>query len=111
MLTKRTAGKRLSARQAMVTANKHILFHYPTMFTGGTPRRLVLTQGKWWIVPIVLTHPEHGILGETGVVAVDGASGEIVGSSPRKEVVAAGTRLRKGKGYESEAAILPARTL
>jgi hypothetical protein len=108
---KRPAHRAISAGQAMLAANKYLLFHYPTMFTGALPRRLKLPTYDVWIVPIVLTHPDRGIIGEAGLVAVDAHSGQVVGSTPRAEVVAAGKRLREAKHDALETAVLPTRTV
>lgn len=108
---KRAAHRAISADQAMLAANKYLLFHYPTMFTGALPRRLKLPTYDVWVVPIVLTHPDRGIVGEAGLVAVDAHSGQVVGSTPRAEVVAAGKRLREAKHYDLETASLPPRTV
>jgi hypothetical protein len=108
---KRPAHQAISADQAMLAANKYILFHYPTMFTGAIPQRLRLPTYEVWVVPIVLTHPDHGVVGEAGLVAVDAFSGQILGSTPRAEVVAAGKRLREAKHYDLETAFLPTRTV
>jgi hypothetical protein len=86
----------------MIAANKFILFTYPTMFTGGMPHRLALPSGEVWIVPIVLTHVDHGIVGQVGSVVLDVRTGEVLGRTPRGEVVASGARLREGKGYALE---------
>jgi hypothetical protein len=94
-----------------MTANKFILFHYPTMFTGGLPHRLPLPAAEFWIVPVVLTHPDHGIVGEVGSVAVDLHTSEIVGRTPRAQAVAAGKHLREARGYAREPALLSARTV
>ena len=101
----------ISAAAALATAAKHLLFHYPTMFTVRAPRRLALTELQLWIVPIVLTHPDRGVVGEVGFVAIDAATGEILGSTPRREVVRAGKQLREAKNYGLEAAVLPARAV
>src|SRR5439155_21154765 len=100
MPVKSPAHKVITPETAMLAANKHILFHYPTMFTGIAPHRLCLLTADVWIVPIVLTHPEHGILGEVGLVAVDASTGQVLGSTPRRDVVAAGKRLREAKGHD-----------
>jgi hypothetical protein len=102
---------RISARQAMVAANRHLLFHYPTMFTGATPRRLRLPNLDLWVVPIVLTHPVKGVVGQVGLVAVDASSGEVMGSTPRPEAVASAKKIRGAKGYELETAILRPRAV
>jgi hypothetical protein len=87
-------GKVLSPSQAMVAASWFILFHYPTMFTGARPHRLRLATVDLWVVPVVLTHPDHGIIGEVGMVGIESRTGEVVGHTPRAEGVAAAKRLR-----------------
>src|SRR5262245_19910088 len=102
MVTKHRVKKSISARQARLIANEYCLHHYPMMFTGGTPKRLVLKNAVWWVVPIVLTSPGFGIVGEAGVVAVDADTAEVVGSTDRGEVASAGKRLRERRGDELE---------
>jgi hypothetical protein len=101
----------MSAAAAMVAASKHVLFHYPTMFTVSRPRRLALVDSQLWIVPIVLTHPDHGVLGDAGFVAIDAATGAVLGSTPRREVVHAGKQLREAKSNGRKAAVFPARAV
>jgi hypothetical protein len=111
MGAKHRVKKSITARRAQLIANEYCLLHYPMMFTGGAPMRLVLKNAEWWIVPIVLTSPGFGIVGEAGVVAIEAGTGEIVGRTDRREVAVAGKRLREGKGDELEAAFLQARTV
>lgn len=98
--------QRINADRAMLVASEFVLFHYPTLFTGGIPRRLSLQGRDLWIVPIVLTHPEYGVVGDAGIVAIDARTGRVLGSTPRREVVAAGKRLRKAKRDALETAFL-----
>lgn len=93
----------------MIAANKFCLFHYPNMFTGGIPHRLVLPSGKVWVVPIVLTHPDHGIVGQAGSIIMDAITGEILAHTERSEVVAAGKKAREAKGYALRVAVPAAR--
>ena len=111
MAAKQRVKKSFSAKQALLIANEYCLLHYPMMFTGGAPKRLVLKNAEWWIVSIVLTSPGFGIVGEAGVVAIDAGTAEVVGSTDRSEVAAAGKRLHEGRGDELEAAFLQARTV
>src|SRR5713226_2108398 len=106
MRRQRTAVKSLTAEEAMIAANRYILLHYPTMYTGAMPRRLILPRKVLWAVPIVLTHPEHGVVGDVGLIAVDAASGRVVGATPRSEVVAAGRKQREARGHDLETAFL-----
>lgn len=92
----------ISAAAALATAGKQILFHYPTMYTVSRPRRVLLADAKMWIVPIVLTDADRGIVGDVGFVAIDAGTGAILGSTPRREVVRAGKQLREEKNYGHE---------
>ena len=100
----------IDAQRAMAAASEYCLFHYPTMVTGGIPRRLSLPDSELWIVPVVLTHPDYGVVGEAGVVAIDARTAKVIVSTPRSEVVAGGQRLREAKRSDLEAAFLQART-
>lgn len=111
MPRKRAVSPPLTAKQAMIAANRYILFHYPTMYTGALPRRLTLPNLDVWAVPIDLTHADHGVVADVGLVAVDVAKGEVVGATPRSEVVAAGKKLRKARHYDLEAAFLRSRAV
>ncbi len=106
MAKHRPRRKAMTAEDALIAANKDILFHYPTMFTGRSPRRLSLPNAELWIVPIVFTHADHGLVGDVGYIALHGYTGEVVGRTPREEVVAAGSRLRMAKGYALETSVL-----
>ena len=95
----------------MTLANRYILFNYPTMYTGGLPRRLTLKNLDVWAVPIVLTHPDHGVVGDVGLLAVGAASGQVVGATPRSRVIAAGKKLREAKRYDLETSFLHTRAV
>jgi hypothetical protein len=64
-----------------------------------------------WIVPILLTSPGHGAVGEVGMVAVSVTASEVVGGTPRREVVAAIKNLRETHADALEAAFHQARTV
>ena len=57
----------------MQAANGYIVRHYPFGCLGINPRRLV-GKNDFWIVPIFLTSPGYGAVGEVGLVAVDALS-------------------------------------
>ena len=81
------------------------------MYTVRQPRRLTVADGELWIVPVVLTHPDHGVLGDAGFVAIEAATGAVVGSTSRREVVRAGKQLREAKTNGVAAAVFQARAL
>src|SRR5437899_3255871 len=85
-------------------ANAHILRHYPFGCLGGTPRRLLLENLGLWFVPVFLTSPGIGPVGEVGVVAVDEQKARVVGYTEQQEVAKAVQQLKESKGDEREAA-------
>jgi hypothetical protein len=98
-----------TAEAAVIAANEYMLLHYVIGLLGGTPYHLSLPTGELWIVPMVLTSPAYGAVGEVGAVAVDASTGDVVGGTPRPEVIAAIRRLREAKHDAIEAAFLRAR--
>ena len=102
--TVRPRGKPTSAEKAQIVGNAYCLLHYATGYAAGTPRRLSLPGQQCWIMPVVLTSPGFGIVGEVGFLAVEARSGKVIGSTSRSEVVAAGNRLAEEKRDDLEAA-------
>ena len=99
------------AEKAIIAANRYALRQYPLGILAGTPRHLSLQKSDVWIVPILLTSPGYGAVGEVGVVAVNAQTGKVVGGTPKQEVIAAGKRLREETRDELEAAFHRARTV
>src|SRR6266550_1503626 len=93
-----------SADQVLIAANSHCLRSYGIRCSGGTPRHLPVRGTSVWIIPVLLTSPGYGVVGEVGVVAVDAATHEVVGATPREEVRAEVVRLAGEKRDELEAA-------
>ena len=73
------------------------------------PYRLSLPDGEMWIVPVVLTSPGYGMVGEVGMLAVSVRTGKVVGATPREEARAAATELAREKGHDLDAAFRQAR--
>src|SRR5207244_4337964 len=100
----RTKKEARDPDEFVIAANGHIVRHYPIGCLGGTARLLQLGSRELWIVPIMLTSPGYGAVGEVGVVALDARTRAVVGSTPRQEVGVAVQRLREEKHDELEAA-------
>ncbi|HMF11337.1 MAG TPA: hypothetical protein VKE94_03500, partial [Gemmataceae bacterium] len=82
----RSAFPRTRAKTVQSVANAYCLLHYAAGFSGGIPRQLRLGDKKIWIVPVVLTSPGIEAVGEVGVLAIDSATHDVVGATPRAEV-------------------------
>jgi hypothetical protein len=87
----------IDAETAKLTASEYCLFHYPTLYTAGTPCLVAELIHRVWMVPIVLATPARGVLGRVGELRVDAQSGKVIASTDRDEVVARGEQLWKGK--------------
>src|SRR4051794_26287313 len=72
----RPRAKSTETETVQITANEYIVPHYPIGYLGGLPRRLELENRALWIVPIILTSPGYGAVGEVGVVAIDARTGQ-----------------------------------
>jgi hypothetical protein len=101
----------VTADKAQIAGNTYCLLHYATGYSAGTPRRMTMPGKQWWVMPVLLTSPGYGVVGEVGVLAVDARTGKVVGSTSRQEVVAAGKRLAEEKRDDLEAAFRRARTV
>jgi hypothetical protein len=101
------AGDIEAIRQA---ANDYIVSHYPFGCLGGTPRQLVLKHLDLWVVPVFLTSPGVGAVGEVGVVGVDGRTSKVVGGTNRQEVAEAIKHVKESKHDDLAAAFLRAST-
>ena len=83
----------IGAVKAQRLAMVYCLFHYPTLYTGGPPKRSPLSDNRAWVVPIILSSPSHGVMGQVGELKIDAYTGEVIAGTDRSEVVAAGSRL------------------
>jgi hypothetical protein len=95
--TRRRAGRKSSgidADTAKLTVAEYCLFHYPTLFTAGVPRSCTWNGAAALTVPIVLTHPDQGVIGEAGEAVVDARTGQVVSSTARAELIAQAKRMR-----------------
>src|SRR5213593_3335885 len=101
------ASARLSEAVCEV-ANAYIVSHYPFGCLGGMPRRLVLKDSSLWIIPVFLTSPGAGPVGEVGVLAVDERATQVIGGTQRPEVAAAIRHLKEHGRDGLEAAFLRA---
>jgi hypothetical protein len=99
----------ITAETAGPVANCHMLVNYIFGLLGGHPHRLALPDAQWWVVPMLLTSPGYGVVGQVGVLAIDEATGNVVGGTPKPEVISAVKQLQETHNDALEAAFLKAR--
>jgi hypothetical protein len=99
-----------ATERALQAANAYAVRHYPFGCLGNNARRLV-GDTDLWIVPIFLTSPGCGAVGEVGLVAVDAQTCQVVGATERHEVNRLITHLKETKRDDLEAAFHQARTV
>jgi predicted DNA-binding antitoxin AbrB/MazE fold protein len=68
---------RITARAAQRKVNRFLLDEISYLMGGEQPS-LAETDRLVWRVPIVLTYPAHGIVGQVGSIDVDTESGELL---------------------------------
>jgi hypothetical protein len=76
----------LDAGQALIAANRFIVEHLPDRFSAGLPKLVLFPLRPLWLVPVHLTYPGVGVIGEVGMLAVDGDRPVIVGWTPLSEM-------------------------
>ena len=79
------------APEAERAANRYIRGHLPDRFMATDPR--LDTSLNVWHVPIVLSYPVIGSIGEVGEVLVRLADGEVISHTPFDEMRAQANRL------------------
>jgi hypothetical protein len=106
----RHRGQAGEAKAALECANSYIVRHYAFGCLGQKPERLV-GENECWLVPVLLTSPGLGAVGQVGTVAVDAATRRVVAATARREVDRAIRHLKESKRDELEAAFHRARTV
>ncbi len=94
----------LDPREAMITANRFIVEHLPDRFSAGLPKLVQFPLQPLWLVPVHLTYPGVGVVGEVGMVAVDGEHPVVVGWTPPEKMEALARQLYEEKRDEIEIA-------
>lgn len=99
----------INADTAKRLANRFILENLPDRFCAGTPRLLQFSLRSVWAVPVVLSYPRIGPIGQTGVVAVDIETGSVTGWTPFNEMKKSAKEIYAKKKGEIQTAFLSAR--
>ena len=94
----------VNTRQAMIAANQFIVEHLPDRFSAGLPKLVLFPLRPLWLVPVHLTYPGKGVIGEVGMLAVDGDHPVIVGWTPPEEMEVLAQKLYEENRDEIEIA-------
>jgi hypothetical protein len=100
---------RIDLEMAKRLANRFILENLPDRFCAGTPRFLQFPLRSVWIVPVVLSYPRLGPVGQAGIAAVDTETGSVVGWTPLEEMKKTAEAIYERKKTDIEAAFSQAR--
>jgi hypothetical protein len=95
---------KVGSEAAKRLTNRFILENLPDRFCAGTPRFLQFPLRSVWIVPVVLSYPRIGPVGQAGIAAVDTETGSVVGWTPLDEMKKAAETIYARKKADIEAA-------
>ena len=95
---------KVNLQQVMALANRFILTKLPDRFSVGLPKSVAFPTRRLWVVPVMLTYPHVGIVGEVGMVAVDAEQETVVGWTPFQEMEELARQLYQEKKHEIEIA-------
>jgi hypothetical protein len=87
---KRPKPPAIDADRAKQIAIEYCLFHYPTLYSGGIPRRL--PPADHWQVPVMLEDPDAGISAQFGELHIDAQTGKVIAATPPPHVIAGGEK-------------------
>jgi hypothetical protein len=69
------------------------------LLAAGTPQRVLFPLRSTWVVPVHLTYPSCGVVGEVGMIVVDETTGEVVAwTSPQEMYQATEQHYQEHKG-------------
>ena len=94
----------VTALQAQAAANLYLSDHLPDRFMAGSPR--FDQTGSVWRVPILLSYPAIGPIGQVGEAIISAASEELLSCTSTNEMKAAAQTLYEQHLDEIEAPIL-----
>lgn len=99
----RITTAKIDVEAAKRLANRFILENLPDRFCAGAPRFLQFPLRSVWIVPVMLSYPRIGPVGQTGIAAVDTETGSVVGWMPLDEMKSAAEAIYAKRKSEIEA--------
>lgn len=94
----------ISYKRAMAIANRFIVENLPDRLSAGLPKSVRFPTRTVWMVPVLLTYPKVGIVGEVGMIAIETERKNVLGWTPFSEVEALARQLYQEKKNEIEIA-------
>ena len=76
---------KISALDAIATANDFLFDHLPDRLTAGQPR--FNAEANAWLVPVLLAYPRIGPVGQAGQVVVSGQDTMVISHTPVDEIL------------------------
>ena len=96
--------QRIGADEATRKAERFLNRHLGHLLAAGTPQRVLFPLRSTWVVPVQLTYPGCGVVGEVGMVVVDETTGEVVAWTSPQEMYQATEQLYQEHKEEIETA-------
>lgn len=84
-LPEKTVTK-VDSEAAVRVANVFLITHVGDCCCAGEPRRMLFAVRPVWMVPVLLSYPRAGPIGELGTLAVDEELGTVVGHTLFEEM-------------------------
>lgn len=94
--------RKIDAETAKRPASRFIPENLPDRFCAGAPRFLQFPLRTLWAVPVLLSYPRLGPVGQTGILAVDTETGAVVGRTPMDEINEIGKTIYFKKGRDRD---------
>jgi len=98
------AEVRIRPEEAMRKTEGFLSRNVGHLLAAGTPYRVLFPLRSSWIVPVQLTYPGYGIVGEVGMVVVDEATGDVIAWTSPNEMYQATEKLYREHQAEIEGA-------
>ncbi|HDQ71958.1 MAG TPA: hypothetical protein ENN19_07655 [Chloroflexi bacterium] len=103
-LTKNRKTVTLDVEEARMTANRFIVEQLTDRFSAGEPKLIIFPLRPLWVVPIELSYPNVGNVGDVGMLVVDSERATVVGWTPTEEIENQARQLYELHRHEIEAA-------
>ncbi len=87
----------ITAQQAQAIASRFLSDHLPDRFAADQPQLTDTT----WRVPVILSYPSIGAIGQVGELLIKSASEEIISHTPLQEMKAIGLEFYNSVNLET----------